>query len=386
MILSEHSGGGGGAIPSHSAHVFKFALACGGTGGHIFPGLATAEVLRRQGHQVELWLAGKDIESSAVKRWPGVKHTIQAQGFQDGISFKAVTTALRLAQAVREARREMSSHPPDALLAMGSYACIPPAVAALSLRIPLLLHESNVIPGRAIGFLAVCATEVGACFEESRHYLRRARVEITGFPLRSELVAAARATSYAPRRSGRFQILVMGGSRGSTPLNDIFTQAAVHLKKVESHFHIIHLAGTQDAERIRKFYQDADIPATVHAFVQNMAEVYSLADIAICRAGAATCAELSCFGIPALLVPYPYAARDHQMENAQAMERVGAADLVREADLEPEWLAEYLEGSMNTPARLLRISRVIRQRSHMRAAEELAGRMVAVASERMSHA
>ena len=371
-----------GIAPPQPARVFKFGLACGGTGGHIFPGLATAEVLRHQGHQVTLWLAGKDIESSAVQRWPGPKHTIQAQGFQGGVSLKAVGTASRLFSACRETIRLMALDRPDALLAMGSYASVGPVVAALRFRVPVVLHESNVIPGRAIGLLAPVATEVDACFEESRHYLRGARVKITGFPLRSELVAAARATPYAPRRSGRFQILVMGGSRGAVPLNEKVIQAAIHLRRVESNFHIIHLAGPQDAQRVREHYEKNRIPATVHEFVQNMAEIYSIADIAICRAGAATCAELSCFGIPSLLVPYPHAARDHQTANAKAMERVGAADQVREEDLEPGWLAEYLEGSMNTPARLLRISRAARQRSHLRAAEEVAERLVAAAAAR----
>lgn len=372
-----------GIAPAPPDRVYKFGLACGGTGGHIFPGLATAEVLRHLGHEVTLWLAGKDIESAAVQRWPGIKHTIQAQGFQGGISLKAVGTASRLISACKETIRLMSADRPDALLAMGSYASVGPVVAALRLRVPVVLHESNVIPGRAIGLLARFATEVGACFEESRHHLRHARVEITGFPLRSELVAAARATPYAPRRSGRFQILVMGGSRGAVPLNEKVMQAAIHLRRVESNFHIIHLAGPKDAQRVREHYEKHRIPATVHEFVQNMAEIYSIADIAICRAGAATCAELSCFGIPSLLVPYPYAARDHQTANAKAMERVGVADQVSEADLDPEWLAEYLEGSMNTPARLLRISREARQRSHMQAAEVLAGRLIKAAAGRV---
>ena len=146
-----------GIAPPQPDRVFKFGLACGGTGGHIFPGLATAEVLRHQGHHVTLWLAGKDIESSAVQRWPGPKHTIQAQGFQGGVSLKAVGTASRLFSACRETIRLMSSDRPDALLAMGSYASVGPVIAALRFRVPVVLHESNVIPGRAIGAIGIAS-------------------------------------------------------------------------------------------------------------------------------------------------------------------------------------------------------------------------------------
>ncbi|MFO1530639.1 MAG: glycosyltransferase [Kiritimatiellia bacterium] len=167
---------------------------------------------------------------------------------------------------------------------MGSYASVGPVVAALRLRVRRAARVQRHPRPRDQPAGALRDRGPKGLLRESRHHLRHARVEITGFPLRSELVAAARATPYAPRRSGRFQILVMGGSRGAVPLNEKVMQAAIHLRRVESNFHIIHLAGAQDGRRVREYYEKHRIPATVHEFVQNMAEIYSIADIAICCA------------------------------------------------------------------------------------------------------
>ena len=144
-------------------------LACGGTGGHIFPGLATAAVLRDRGHRVTLWLAGKDVEASAVRGWDGPVHTVPAEGFTSGLpGWRVVRTSISLLRASRTCHRAMAKDPPDVLLAMGSYASVGPARAAFKLDIPVVLHESNVIPGRAVALLSRRAAAVAAVFEETR--------------------------------------------------------------------------------------------------------------------------------------------------------------------------------------------------------------------------
>ncbi|MFP6905795.1 MAG: UDP-N-acetylglucosamine--N-acetylmuramyl-(pentapeptide) pyrophosphoryl-undecaprenol N-acetylglucosamine transferase [Verrucomicrobiota bacterium] len=351
----------------------KIGIACGGTGGHTFPGLATATILKERGHEVTLWLAGKDIEADSVQDWDGPRHTIYAEGFQHGFSLRSVQTARHLYEACKRCREIMRREPPDVLLGMGSYASVGPVRAALKLKIPVVLHEANVYPGRTVSFFARKATAVAASFEETRHDLPGIDLKVSGMPLRKSIELAARGQVPIRSDDHRFTILCMGGSLGARALNEVVSHGVLQLQKITRDFHVIHLTGQADETRIRERYDAAGISCEVSSFVHDMPRVYTEADLAICRAGAATCAELSCFGIPALLIPYPYAARDHQTANAQAMERIGCADFVPESDLESLWLADiYVGGCMDGPPRMERMGKAARSRSRMNAAEALA--------------
>ena len=350
------------------------ALACGGTGGHIFPGLATAQALRDRGHHIELYLAGKDVESEAVKDWDGVKHVVHSQGFQRRDPFHVAHTLYKLRRAQSGCRHIMRRSRPDVLLGMGSYACVGPVRAAQSLGVPYVLHEANVYPGRAVTALARGAAAVAACFEETRHYLQKVDLAVTGMPLRPELWAASRAASEERGRDdGRpFTLLVTGGSRGATALNRAASAAVVQLARHRRDFFVIHLAGRNDEDEVRAMYERESIPSKVRAFVNDMMPIYRAADLAVCRSGASTCAEIAAFGVPALLVPLPTAVRDHQTANAKAMERMGCADFVPESDLESTWLSEYIDGCMHSPERLGRMRAAARKQTRRSGAEALA--------------
>ncbi len=350
----------------------KAAIACGGTGGHIFPGVATAEVLRARGHDVKLWLAGKDIEAPALRGWSGETVTVAAEGLPSGFSLRGVHAVWRLLMAVLACRNLMKSSRPDVLLAMGSYACVGPVGAALLLRVPVVLHEANVLPGRAVSLFSRWASAVAGSFEETRHYLRRKHIEVTGMPIRRDLERAAQRALQTAERHDQWTVLVMGGSRGAHMLNEVVSAALVRLHRHGHRLRAIHLAGAADEKAIRSTYEASGIPHEVHAFVSDMAPVYASSDLAICRSGAATCAELGVFALPALLVPYPHAAKDHQMFNARAMEKAGAADVVPEKDLSEDWLVDYIAGCMRTPERLARMSAASRARSKGSASEALA--------------
>ena len=350
----------------------NIAVACGGTGGHIFPGLATADELVRRGHRVTLWLAGKGIEAAAAAGWTGPVVTLHASGFSTRFSLRAIGTALSLLKAGSEGRRRMRENPPDVLLAMGSYASVGPVLAALRLRVPVVLHEANVVPGRAIRLFSRWATAVGIAFDASSYYLRGARLTVTGMPIRRDLEEAA--ARMAPRTYGadRFTLLVMGGSAGAQRLNEEVPQAVATLGLKPPRLRVIHLAGKAGAESVRARYAALGLDAEVLAFTHDMASLYAAADFAICRSGAATCAELSAFALPSLLVPYPHAVADHQMANARAVERSGAADVVGDADLRAAWLAEYLRERMQQPERLQQMSRASAARAQSQGARELA--------------
>ncbi len=350
----------------------KVAIACGGTGGHFFPGLATAEVLTAHGHDVALWLTGRSIEASAAAVWVGPVITVPAEGLPAKLSPRGVRAGWRLLRAVRWCTRIMRAERPEVLLATGSYASVGPAAAAWRLRVPYVLHESNAVPGRAVSLLARRAQSVAACFESLRFHLGKADVQLTGMPLRKELENGRRQQPKKPNGSTGLSVLVMGGSAGAASLNRTVTAALRVLSAARSGIEVIHLTGEADAAWVREAYQREHIRHEVHAFTSDMAGMYSRADLVICRSGAATCAELAAFGLPSLLVPYPYATRDHQTANAHELQRLGAADYIPESDLSEEWLVEYLLACMDDRQRLQRLSAQSAARWQEHAAERLA--------------
>jgi UDP-N-acetylglucosamine--N-acetylmuramyl-(pentapeptide) pyrophosphoryl-undecaprenol N-acetylglucosamine transferase len=350
----------------------NIAVACGGTGGHIFPGLATAEELVARGHRVTLWLAGKGAESAALASWTGPAVRLAASGFDSRLSLRALGTAWSLWKAGAEGRRLMRQDPPSVLLAMGSYASVGPVLAALRLRVPVVLHEANVVPGRAIRLFARKAMAVAISFEGTSYYLRASRLVHTGMPIRRELVAAAEAMPPRVFRDDAATVLVMGGSAGAQRLNREVPPALIEAARAMPGLRAIHLTGRGHEAAVAETYRAGGMDAEIRPFAGDMADIYARADFAICRSGAATCAELSAFGVPSLLVPYPYAIANHQWANAEEMEKHGAADVVADGDLTAGWLLEYLLARLRDPAKRAEMSRAARGRAQRQAAQLLA--------------
>jgi len=320
------------------------AIACGGTGGHIFPGLATARVLRERGHHVTLWLAGKDGENTALQGWEGRIVTIPSEGFQFG-ALRSVLTVLRIVRAVFRCWRIMLRHQPDIVLAMGSYASIGPCLAARLHGIPYVLHEANAVPGRAVRLLAKHACAIAICFEETRYHLKGMNAVSAGMPLRPEIKPSGLRPS-----SSDFHLLVMGGSLGAHAINEMVSEAVCAL--ADSRVSVTHLTGLADEKSVADRYRAAGVNAEVHAFTHDMAPLYEKSALAVCRSGASTCAELGVFALPALLIPYPHAASDHQTANARALEKFGAADVIQQNAMTVEWLKGYLAEQIKDPSRL----------------------------------
>lgn len=342
------------------------AIACGGTGGHIFPGLATGRILRDHGHHVTLWLAGKGIEDSAVKGWEGKVITIPSEGFQFG-AFRSVLTVLRVISAVIRCWAIMLRHRPDVVLAMGSYASIGPCLAARLSGIPYVLHEANAVPGRAVRLLSGKACAIAICFEETRYHLKGRHAVSAGMPLRPEMQKPE--TTVRPEG---MHLLVMGGSGGAHAINELVCETVCALK--EYAIEITHITGPADEKAISERYRAAGIKAEVFAFTQDMASLYKKSSLAICRSGASTCAELGVFNLPALLIPFPHAASDHQTANARALEKFGAADVIRQDEISVEWLKEYLIEQILDPSRLEKMrQRSAARKTPLNAAEILAG-------------
>jgi len=315
----------------------NICVACGGTGGHIFPGLATAQELRTRGHNITLWLAGRSVETSSIDGWDGATVSVQASGFPSGISLKAISTTFRLCHAVFLSWLKMRKMRPDAVLAMGSYASVGPVIAAHLCHIPVILHEANAVPGRAISFLSRFATSIGIAFPDAASHLNAEKTSVTGFPLRKTF------SNINHTKSDKFTLLIIGGSQGAHIFNEMFPEAIEALYKQNIHLKVMHLAGMHEADVVEKRYKDANIEAEVYAFSHDIASIYAKTDFVIARAGAATCTELAICGLPALLVPHPTAARNHQMLNAMSMAKQGGMSVQPQQDMTIEWLVNYLK-------------------------------------------
>ncbi|MFC1498450.1 undecaprenyldiphospho-muramoylpentapeptide beta-N-acetylglucosaminyltransferase [Verrucomicrobiota bacterium] len=344
-------------------------IACGGTGGHIFPGIATAEVLKKRGHDVVLWLTGRDVENTSLEGWKGQVERINAIGFPSGFSLLYPAAFLSIVKAFRLARSRMKTGRPDVLLAMGSYASVGPVLAARSLGVPVILHEANAVPGRAISLLSRFSSAVAVMFEETSQFLRHAKVVVTGLPIRSELLSRTEGRFLEP---DTFTVLVTGGSQGAHALNNVVSSTLCRLYKKGMSIQVIHLTGAADENSVRQKYEKAGISHEVFGFLKDMKKAYNSVDLVVARAGAATCAEISVCGVPALLVPLPFARKQHQMVNAVAMMKTGGVDVITEKELNEKQLVSYIKECSRDRKKLREMRDALKSFAVPDAAERLA--------------
>ncbi len=332
-------------------------IACGGTGGHLFPGLAVAEVLRERGHEVLLFISEKEIDALAVSKRSEFRfEKLPTIGLPSPFSPAIVRFSQRFSESLALCRRIYRNFQPHAVLGMGGFTSTAPIMAGRMRRIPTFIHESNAIPGKANRLTARMVRAVLLGFKDCAPFFPAARTEVTGTPIRAELRRMDRG---AARRKLRLRedlltLLVMGGSQGATGINQSIIRALPALQGQP--FQVIHLSGARDERLAADNYQRENIPAYVAAFHHAMEEVYSAADLAVARSGAASLAELAAFGLPSILIPFPYAADDHQTRNAEIFTRADAAVLLREAELSGDLLAEKLRALMSDPQRLHRMA------------------------------
>jgi UDP-N-acetylglucosamine--N-acetylmuramyl-(pentapeptide) pyrophosphoryl-undecaprenol N-acetylglucosamine transferase len=301
-----------------------WAIAGGGTGGHVTPALALAEAVAARGDAPFLLGGEIGLERKLVPE-AGFELVMLPSGQVMGRGATAVLRAgLATLRGALAAWRELGARRARVLISVGGYASVPGVIAAALRRIPIALVEPNALPGRANRLAARTARTVFVQFEAAVPLLRRARtVSVVGAPLRKSLVSAFR--SAPPRRTpGKpLRLLVFGGSQGARQINDVMIEAAPELARMGTE--IFHQTGEVDRERVAAAYAAAGIAARVVAFERNMPARYAESDLALCRSGALTVAELAMAGLPALLVPYPHAADDHQSANARAVAEAGAA-------------------------------------------------------------
>lgn len=322
-------------------------VACGGTGGHVFPGLAVANELKSRDHAVEVWFSGRKIETSTHSGWDG-------SVFSTGARQISLRNFPGMVISFFKCLRAMKRKKPDALLAMGSYSSLPPVLAARMCGVPIVLHEANAVPGKAVDALSRFSHTVATSFEETAHWLPGRRIVKTGLPVREALADQPRFDDVP---EGVFTIFITGGSQGAHRVNELTSQAMCLLKQdgVQDFF-VIHQTGTADEEKIRELYEKAGVPARVSAFIKEMGRAYATADLVICRAGASTCFELCLVGKPALLIPLPSAIRDHQHLNAATLVKCGGADEGIQRELTGRSITRYILNKKKSPDVLKKMS------------------------------
>jgi UDP-N-acetylglucosamine--N-acetylmuramyl-(pentapeptide) pyrophosphoryl-undecaprenol N-acetylglucosamine transferase len=349
-------------------------IMAGGTGGHIFPGLAVAECLRAQGVPV-VWLGALGgMETRVVPAQQIELHTVAVGGLRGKGWRTRALAPLMLLRALAASLAVMRTVRPRSVLSMGGYVAGPGGVAAWLLRRPLLVHEQNRVAGFTNRRLAHFARRVLTGFAGALP-----RGEWVGNPVRAAIAALPAPAQRLAGRHGAPRLLVLGGSLGARALNQALPQALA-LLPAGARPEVRHQCGSRGVEEARAAYAQAGVAAEVVPFIDDMAASYGWADLAVCRAGALTVAELTAAGLGAVLVPFPHAVDDHQTRNAEVLLAVGAAELMQERDLQPQALAQRLQALLGDRDRQLAMAAAARTLAKPDAAQVIAHACMEVAA------
>jgi UDP-N-acetylglucosamine--N-acetylmuramyl-(pentapeptide) pyrophosphoryl-undecaprenol N-acetylglucosamine transferase len=332
----------------------RFVIAGGGTGGHLFPALAVGEVLLERGHEVMIFISEKDVDALATKDRTEFRfEKLPSIGLPKLFSPAIFGFVKRFNDSLAPCRRLYRKFQPHAVLGMGGFTSTAPILAGRMRKIPTFVHESNAIPGKANRLNARMTDQVLLGFKDCARYFPNARFRVTGTPIRKSLKRrvpreeALAAFGLSPERK---TLLIMGGSQGAHGINEAAIKALPLIKELP--LQVIHLTGPNDEQVAAANYRREEIPAYVAAFCHQMEMAYSSADLALSRSGAASLSELSHFGLPSLLIPYPFAAENHQVLNAAIFAREGAAIVVEQGQVSEDTFAREIGALLRDAGRL----------------------------------
>ncbi|MFH0798907.1 MAG: undecaprenyldiphospho-muramoylpentapeptide beta-N-acetylglucosaminyltransferase [Pseudomonadota bacterium] len=339
-------------------------IAAGGTGGHLFPGIAIAEEMRRRNGSLRILFAGtgRGLEATLCPKLGLPLILMGSSSIKDRKGIARIAAWGRLPLSVMRAISILKSQGPRLLVSVGGYAAGPLSLAAWLLRIPFVLIEPNAIAGLTNRVIGRFCRRAFVQFAEACSFFPAGRAIVTGNPVRSEVLSARRERAHA---DGPLTVFVFGGSQGALRLNRAMLDAVALMGAEKEKIRLIHQTGSNDDVRtIERVYRDAGFAATVFPFAERIWEHYARADLVVARAGATTVAELSVLALPSILVPYPFAADDHQRANARGMARLGGAVVIDDGECTGERLKQELMDFVDRPSRL----------DAMRAALKSAGR------------
>lgn len=357
----------------------RMMIAGGGTGGHLFPGLAVAEQWQRSGRG-EVYFVGSrfGIEARVIPNhgYPFLGlpvRGVRGRGVRGWMEF-----ALHLPPTLYRCWRVQREWGPDVVVGLGGYSSVPVVLVAWLRRLPVVLLEQNAHPGLANRILSRVATRVCTTFAESARYFPAGKAVHTGNPVRRFEPKSGGGRS----RGNSFTVLVIGGSQGARSINRAVVEAAPVLARAIPELRWMHQTGLLDESWVRAEYEKHRVHAEVHGFIDDMASAYAAADLVICRAGASTLAELALVGVPAVLIPYPFAADNHQQRNAESWLHEGAAEMILDRDLNPANLCETVLRLVRNPDRFRAMADNARRLARPEAAEAVARVCEEVAGQR----
>ncbi len=346
----------------------RFLMMAGGTGGHVFPALATARALEEKGHQV-YWLgASGGMEQRLIGETDIPLSLIHISGLRGKGKLALVLAPFRLMRALGEAFTIMRRIRPDCVVGMGGFVTGPGGVAAWLTRTPLVIHEQNAVAGLTNRLLVRFAKTVLEAFPGS--FGGDVITRCTGNPVRTDLAQLPTPEQRLAERNGRLRVLVVGGSLGAQVFNQQVPAALAQMAEGDRP-DVRHQCGEKNLDAARSAYEQAGVEARLEPFIKDMAEAYDWADVVLCRSGALTVSELCAAGVGAILVPFPHAVDDHQTQNGQQMVQAGAALMISQSRLTPDGLAETLEDLAKDRSRVMNMAKAARSLARPDATERV---------------
>lgn len=353
---------------------FRFIIAGGGTGGHLFPGIAVARELqaRFENSRILFVVGRKKMESEILRGYGYRVASIDVEGLKGRGWKKGLNVLARLPKSLYQSVSIIKATAPRIVLGMGGYSSGPMCVAARVMGIPTAIHEQNSYPGLTNRLLSRFVDRVFISFGESRKYFKAGKVLLTGNPVREELFQYNDTGHNYPEK---FTVLVMGGSQGAKAINMAFVEALAILRSRGKNPEVVHQSGKTDYQRVVEDYRNRGIDVKPVPFIQDMARAYGCADLVVSRAGATTIFELAAIGKPSILIPYPYAANQHQDTNARSLVRIGGAEMIHQGELTGEGLAQVLMKYMDDRSLLQEMSKQVQEMGRRDAAKGIVNQL-----------
>lgn len=350
----------------------RIIIAGGGTGGHLFPGIAIAEAFMERDKKNEVLFVGtgKPFEISILSKTCFMYQSITAEGIKGRGLWNQIVSIAKIPKGVVESVKILKNFKPDLVLGVGGYSAGPVGLGAWLSGIKIVIHEQNILPGITNRILSHFANRIYVSFKNTKvkafRYCSaiRKKIRVTGNPVRKEILECARSQNIYSGQAKPFTVLILGGSQGAHSINMAVIEALKYIKehiKEKDKFFFLHQTGTADEEKIKNAYIAYGISCKVKAFFDDMAQQYCKADLIICRAGATTVAEVSAIGKGVLFVPYPFAADNHQVLNALSIEKAGAAEMILQKDLSGKALAKRIRHYASRPNDLKAMSSKIKE-------------------------
>jgi UDP-N-acetylglucosamine--N-acetylmuramyl-(pentapeptide) pyrophosphoryl-undecaprenol N-acetylglucosamine transferase len=338
----------------------KILIMAGGTGGHVFPGLAVAAELQQSGHQVE-WLGTQHgLDTVLVPKANIPLHKVRIKGLRGKGKLGLVTAPFKISKAILESLRILNKVQPDVVLGMGGYVAGPGGIACWLKRIPLIIHEQNAIPGKTNMLLSRFAKRCLQAFPNS--FPHKINALTVGNPIRRDVCAIVSPQERLQVSADKLKVLVFGGSQGAEAINRCLLQL-LQTDFAKQHLSVWHQVGKNNYAAVQEQYQQHEITAKVVPFIDDMSNAYAWADLVICRAGALSVSEIAAAGLASILIPFPAAVDDHQTANAQFLQRANAALIIQEKELTTEKLLEILQKFSNNRSQLISMAINARQQA-----------------------